>query len=65
MTVHDGIISVAAAFRPEEIRELVRAAGGAMPRVRRHLPWFRLSAIIPVEEKPAVLRPIGREGGTK
>ena len=47
MTVHDGVISVAAAFRPEEIRELVRAAGAAPARVRRHLPWFRLSAIVP------------------
>ena len=47
MTVHDGIISVAAAFRPEEIRALARAAGGADVRVRRHLPWFRLSTIIP------------------
>ncbi len=65
MTVHDGVISVAAAFRPAEIGDLVRAAGGAAPRVRRHLPWFRLSAIIPAEEKPAVPRPIGREGGTK
>jgi SAM-dependent methyltransferase len=49
MTVHDGIISVAAAFRPEEIRALARAAGGEAVRVRRHLPWFRLSAIIPAK----------------
>jgi 2-polyprenyl-3-methyl-5-hydroxy-6-metoxy-1,4-benzoquinol methylase len=47
MTVHDGVISVAAAFRPEEIRDLVRAAGATVARVRRHRPWFRLSAIIP------------------
>jgi SAM-dependent methyltransferase len=47
MTVHDGVISVAAAFRPEEIGALARAAGSAEVRVRRHLPWFRLSAIIP------------------
>jgi ubiquinone/menaquinone biosynthesis C-methylase UbiE len=49
MTVHDGVISVAAAFRPEEIRTLARAAAGAEVRVRRHLPWFRLSAIIPAD----------------
>lgn len=47
MTVHDGVISVAAAFRPEEIRALARAAGAAGVRVRRHRPWFRLTAIIP------------------
>ena len=47
MTVHDGVISVAAAFRPEEIGALARAAGSTEVRVRRHLPWFRLSAIIP------------------
>jgi SAM-dependent methyltransferase len=47
MTVHDGVISVAAAFRPEEIRALARAAGGDAVRVGRHLPWFRVSAIIP------------------
>jgi SAM-dependent methyltransferase len=52
MTVHDGIISVAAAFRPEEIRALARAAGGAEARVRRHLPWFRISAIIPATKPP-------------
>jgi SAM-dependent methyltransferase len=69
MTVHDGVISVAAAFRPDEIRALAQAAGGAAAQVRRHLPWFRLSAIISAEhsgeEKPAVPRPIGRKGGTK
>jgi len=50
MTVHDGVISVAAAFRPQEIRDLIRAGGCATGvRVRRHLPWFRLSAIIPAD----------------
>ena len=47
MTVHDGVISVAAAFRPEEIADLVRAAGAATVRVRTHRPWFRLSAVVP------------------
>jgi hypothetical protein len=47
MTVHDGVISVAAAFRPEEIGNLVRTAGAAPVQVRRHLPWFRLSAVVP------------------
>jgi ubiquinone/menaquinone biosynthesis C-methylase UbiE len=49
MTVHDGVISVAAAFRPQEIRALAQAAGGAAVQVRRHLPWFRLSAVIPAD----------------
>ncbi len=49
MTVHDGVISVAAAFRPEEIHALVQTAGGAKAQVRRHLPWFRLSAVIPAD----------------
>ena len=65
MTVHDGVISVGAAFRPAEILALVRASGGPPVRVRRHLPWFRLSAVIPAEENPAVLRPIKCEGGTQ
>jgi SAM-dependent methyltransferase len=65
MSVHDGVISVGAAFRPDEIRDLARAAGAVAERVRTHRPWFRLSAIIPAEENAAVLRPIEREGGTK
>jgi ubiquinone/menaquinone biosynthesis C-methylase UbiE len=51
MTVHDGIISVAAAFRPEEIRDLARAAGSDAVRVRKHRPWFRLSAIVPADPR--------------
>lgn len=47
MTVHDGVISVAASFRAEEIGRLVRAAGGPPVKVRTHRPWFRLSAVIP------------------
>lgn len=49
MTVHDGVISVAAAFRPEEVGALVRAAGGPAVKVRTHRPWFRLSAVIPAD----------------
>jgi SAM-dependent methyltransferase len=74
LSVHDGVISVAAAFRPEEIRDLARAAGAVAERVRTHRPWFRLSAIIPAEphgsiqcreEKSGTPRLIRREGGTK
>ena len=38
LTVHDGVISVNAAFTPAELRQLVPRA-----RVRSHWPWFRLS----------------------
>ena len=38
ITVHDGVISVDAAFTPAELRALAPGA-----RVRSHWPWFRLS----------------------
>jgi SAM-dependent methyltransferase len=38
LTVHDGIISVNAAFVPGELRRLAPRA-----RIRNHWPWFRLS----------------------
>ncbi len=38
ITVHDGMISVDAAFTPAELRALAPGA-----RVRSHWPWFRLS----------------------
>ena len=43
LTVHDGVISVDAAFTPTELRALVPRA-----RVRSHWPWFRLSVEIDV-----------------
>ncbi|MBI2686437.1 MAG: methyltransferase domain-containing protein [Acidobacteria bacterium] len=43
LTVHDGVISVNAAFTPAEMRNLAPRA-----RVRTHWPWFRLSLEIPV-----------------
>lgn len=43
LTVHDGVISVDAAFTPEELRLLAPRA-----RVRSHWPWFRLSLEINV-----------------
>ena len=47
LTVHDGPISVAAAFRMEELVSLTRAAGSSVAIARRHRPWFRLSVVIP------------------
>ena len=46
LTVHDGPVSVAAAFRPAELAALVRAAGADSTVVRRHRPWFRISAVV-------------------
>ncbi|MFN3323155.1 MAG: methyltransferase domain-containing protein [Bryobacteraceae bacterium] len=47
LAVHDGQISVEAAFRPEELLGLARRAGLADVSVRRHRPWFRLSLMAP------------------
>ena len=43
LTVHDGVISVDAAFTPAELRALAPRG-----RVRSHWPWFRLSLEIDV-----------------
>jgi len=45
MTVHDGTVSVAAAFHPNELAELFARAGMRGARIRQHRPWFRLSAV--------------------
>jgi SAM-dependent methyltransferase len=46
LTLHDGPISVAAGFRAEELATLTRAAGAGAVTVRKHRPWFRLSAVV-------------------
>ena len=43
VTVHDGAISVEAAFRREELEELARRAGLRNPRARVHRPAFRIA----------------------
>jgi hypothetical protein len=52
VTVHDGKISVEAAFRPRELEDLARAAGLANPRARAYRPAFRvaLAALTPARE---------------
>ncbi len=45
LTLHDGPISVAAAFRPRELRDLAHGAGLEHVRVRLHWPWFRISLL--------------------
>jgi SAM-dependent methyltransferase len=43
VTVHDGAISVEAAFRREEMEELARRAGLRNPRARVYRPAFRIA----------------------
>jgi SAM-dependent methyltransferase len=43
VTVHDGAISVEAAFRREEMEELARRAGRRNPRARVYRPAFRIA----------------------
>jgi hypothetical protein len=43
LAVHDGKISVEAAWKIHELATLARDAGLARASIRRHLPWFRLS----------------------
>ena len=48
MFVHDGLISVQAAFKTGELLALARRAGLAHARVSTHRPWGRLSLVAPV-----------------
>jgi hypothetical protein len=48
LIVHDGCVSVEAAFRKRELEQLALSAGLKEVRVRRHYPWFRLSLVAPV-----------------
>jgi SAM-dependent methyltransferase len=45
VTVHDGLISVKAALRKSELRQLALRAGIEAPQVLAHRPAFRLSLI--------------------
>ena len=47
LTIHDGPMSVAAAFRLEELASLANAAGSTTLSARRHWPWFRVSVVVP------------------
>jgi SAM-dependent methyltransferase len=48
ITISDGQISVAAAFKREELRTLAVRAGLGGADVRVHRPWSRLSMVAPV-----------------
>src|SRR5207253_6736998 len=45
ITLHDGSISVEAAFHADELKQLASDAGLADPRVSVHRPAFRLALI--------------------
>ena len=48
LVLHDGPISVEAAFHADELEALARRAGLAQGQVERHRPWFRLSLVAKV-----------------
>jgi len=48
ITLHDGPISVEAAFHAEELQSLARAAGLTEARVSVHRPAFRLALVAPI-----------------
>ncbi len=48
ISLHDGPVSVRAAFKKHELRELALCAGLARSRVAVHRPWARLSLVAPV-----------------
>jgi hypothetical protein len=50
ISLHDGPVSVQAAFKKEELLALARNAGLAKARVRIHRPWARLSLVAPVSD---------------
>jgi len=54
ITLHDGPVSVRAAFRARELLSLAHRAGLVEARVRSHMPWFRVSLTAPVTAAPGV-----------
>jgi hypothetical protein len=46
--VHDGAISVEAAFRREELEDLARQAGLRNPRAKVYRPAFRIALVAEV-----------------
>lgn len=48
LTVHDGQISVQAAFKKDELLDVARRAGLRNARVKQHRPWARLSLVAPL-----------------
>jgi hypothetical protein len=48
ISMHDGPVSVQAAFKRDELASLARKAGLKQARVSRHRPWARLSLVAPL-----------------
>ena len=48
ISMHDGPVSVQAAFKRDELASLARKAGLTQARVSRHRPWARLSLVAPL-----------------
>jgi hypothetical protein len=48
ISMHDGPVSVQAAFKREELAALAKKAGLIKARVSTHRPWARLSLVAPV-----------------
>jgi 2-polyprenyl-3-methyl-5-hydroxy-6-metoxy-1,4-benzoquinol methylase len=48
ISMHDGPVSVQAAFKREELAALAKKAGLTKARVSTHRPWARLSLVAPV-----------------
>jgi hypothetical protein len=59
LVLHDGPISVEAAFRAGELRHLAEQAGVPNPLVRQHRPAFRLSLIAGPQLRPPRPLPAG------
>ena len=56
LTVHDGRVSVAAGFRPEELANLAHVAIANPVAVERHWLWFRLSVVVPAHTPTEAVR---------
>jgi len=50
LTVHDGCLSVDAAFQLPELQSIVSVLTPGYLITRRHLPWFRVSAVFTAEQ---------------
>lgn len=61
-TVHDGILSVRAGFRPAELTLLAGQAGLRTIRVRRAFPWFRIAVVLGMAASLACARRYPVEG---
>lgn len=48
ISLYDGPVSVRAAFKKDELRDLALRAGFTRPRVSVHRPWARLSLVAPL-----------------